>query len=236
MALVETHIAHIKNIFAQGVPSDDFRLSERHIYHVLTYNRARLIKQKADKTLFLGQSNYTMVNCIKLCEASLYECEHLPSYICGPKYMRSICKFPRLIDGRFGPLVYKVQTITGEEINKSNMNKVLVNKYSRTRKDIRSWFIFDDYLWVKDCDNIEVVSITAAFYDLMDLIKLKECLCEPTDCFDITKDDFPIDESILGELYALTLQDLGASLSVGQNDVENNAKTEAQQPLKTKRK
>jgi len=49
MNLVGEYIGHIEAILSQGQKNDENRFSDKHIYNILLYLRAVLIKNKANK-------------------------------------------------------------------------------------------------------------------------------------------------------------------------------------------
>jgi hypothetical protein len=90
------HIYAVKNIINNGPASDDNRLSDRLIGHMLNTSRSVLLKRKMDKERTANESNYQVI-CVPLVSASYADCPNcnLPNLPCT--LMKSTISIPKTI-------------------------------------------------------------------------------------------------------------------------------------------
>lgn len=139
----------------------DDRIPKRFILNVLMDVSTTLHSRKLlDKTLFREDKLFQKLPCVELqkvnpdtCGIGIVRCNSL---------MRSVKKLPKSVYSRFGNSVAMVTNIVDSlEIYKVNFDDIVdqpVGRYASLKKPKPAYFIFDDYLWIKDFE-IEKVNV-----------------------------------------------------------------------------
>lgn len=221
---INEHISHIQSVINKGNPSDDRRVSDEHIYHLMNVYRARLIWEKQNKFYKLSPFNYQYIHCIPLEEAELNECE---CYKTGCVVLKSKYILPNILSYRNNMLI-KITLLDGTPVSQSSIAKVKYRKYKKTNKDSFVWFIHDKKLVIIGDNRLKTVAVSAIFEDPSKLAELSECDSEGVNtgfkCFDIMNEEYPIDSEMVSAMYQMILNDLGMLYKYPQDD-ENNAKS-----------
>ena len=225
------HIYHIKEILSKGLPSDDFRLSNRHCYFIIKYIRAELIKQKLDTGRKVSPFNYQSIPCYKLEYKPITDCT---CYTTDCKALQGVCNLPNIItdsSATSGLAIEGVWNIgLNQKYNYTSIDKLRNYKYTRTKKDSKTYFIHPNStgqtLFVQDEPQLEVVFIKAIFEDPMVISELDCGACSKEDgssCYDPLNDDFPMDASMVRVMYKMAYEELLGIMMKMPNDGSNNA-------------
>ena len=124
--------------------------------------------------------------------------------------------------------IKSVTNLNGMIISESTPTKEEYKKYTRTKKDELSYFIHNNYLFIKGSTTLKVISITAIFENPLDLASINAC--DPNGIqldvciYDPTKEDFPIDEDLSDDVENMALEKLVKTMMKMPEDNENNAK------------
>ena len=220
MALLNEHIFHLKEVLSHGAASDDSRLSDRHIYHILKYLRAKKVKEKADKSHQLSPFLYQAVDCFPMELAEPQDCGCI---ITGCKVLKSTYELPTVITAR-NRILLNVYTLLGEKIDYLDKSRVKRLHLTRTMKDKRFWYLHNNYLIVVDPDNmLENVSIEGIFQDPMDLMNISSCAANNNSCYDPYTEDFAMPDEISQEVYAMSYTELYKIMMMLPQDLTSNA-------------
>ena len=218
------HISHLQSIANKGLASDDKRLQDEHLYHLLKIYRARLIWEKQNKFYKLSPFNYQTIDCMPLELAELNDCA---CYKTGCVTLKSKCDLPKILSYRNNMLI-KVTLLDGTPVSQTSIAKVNMAKYRKTKLAKYGWFIHDNKLVVVGDKRLKVVTVTAIFEDPTALIDMCQCTISGEEtaapCYDVLDQDFPIDAEMVPMLYKLAIEDLGIFYKFPQDD-ENNAKS-----------
>lgn len=223
MLTVGEYIGHLEAILSQGPKSDEFRFSSKHLYNILIYIRAELIKNKANKFQLLSEFNYQTVSCLSLELANLNDCDCLPGVGC--KYLRTSQLLPEILSFKNGYLIKSVTDMMGNNIPETTLEASLYDKYSLTKKNVTQYFIHNNRLYLTNNQSLEKINISAIFYDPTSTNGLSSCATSvDTDCFDPKTQAFPMEKDLTSALFKMVYEEVvGISMSIPPNP-ENNAK------------
>jgi hypothetical protein len=219
MAVLNEHIQHIKEVLSHGIPSDDTRMSDRHIYHILKYLRAKKIKEKAERNTLLSPFLYQAIDCFPIEIAQPHDCGCIDT---GCRVLKSTEDLPRYFTVRNRDLV-EVRTMFGDKIDYIPITKAKNRKYRRVQGNGMYWYIHNKKLVVVDPNNaLERVSVEGIFQDPVELASITSCGTE-TSCYDVFTSDFPMDESLVADVMSMTYQELYKIMMTVPADTSNNA-------------
>jgi hypothetical protein len=223
MATINDHIAHIQTILNAGVPSDDKKLSDEHIYHLMKTVRGRLIYEKQNKNYKISDFNFSYIGCLPLEETTLHDCHCIPP---GCFVLASKEVFPKVVSWR-NNLMMHVTTVEGETIPQIDLKKYQYNHLRKTQLSKFGWFIHNGRLIIVGDLRLCVVSVKFVAEDPLEVANINLCDTEGNDlgvpCYDPTEDEFPMDIDMVEIMYKLIFEELKIAYSMPQ-DNENNAK------------
>lgn len=174
---------------------DHTRIPRRLVlYNGLAISQTYHAQRLGERTLLDEEKLLTRVPCVELEEVKRDQCG-LEIYRCDT-IMRSKCKIPESVYGRFGNSVRMVTNITDtKKLDKVTYESVLEKnskgRYSQIIKSKPRWFIFGGYLYVLDWP-IQVVNVwifTLQRDDTCETINIcdsGELICPCTDRWDVT--------------------------------------------------
>lgn len=219
--LIGELIGHIKTILNNGPEPRTYRFNDKSIYFIIKYFRAVLIRNKASKDYFISDFNYQTLPCISLEMSKLLDCDCLPAEV-GCRILRSTQPLPEILTDRNRYLLLHSSDMLGNEIPLTSFNSFKYNKYSLFKKTRPVCFIRDGYLYVANTLDLEKITLTAIFYDPLEVND-----CNDDECYDPLTEDFPMDKELVATLLKMTYQEiLGIAYLVPQ-DNENDAKDES---------
>lgn len=219
-------IQRLSSLYSKGAPSDDTRLSKRHIYNKLLSVRSRLIFQKINKKQKINQWSYQTIPCIELIEAPIHECPCIPSRC---KILRSKYKLPKALSSLDRHIIQSVTTLDGQE-NLSETSFEL-EKYSKGNKYTSKkphYYIRNEYLYITDMKALEVITLTGLFDDPLEVNNFPsfcpEVNCSDCDCISFLDLEFPIDSDLIDPMIELSLKELIEIFSQMREDQTNDAR------------
>lgn len=216
-----THVYAIRNILSKGPSSDDSSFSLRLIAHYLNVARALLTEQKADKYTYISEQSFQSL-CIPLTLGTFHGCCNITDIDC--KILKSVDPIPKFLNTRWGDFV-KVMTLTGEIISKGSMTMNKYAAYTVTNFTPKpSWFVQDNYLFVINTKNLELVLLNSLFSDPL-VVNSLNCTSTTSGgfCPDWLDAEYPIDPDLVSPAYNMVLQFFRTSLSLPPNDTSNDA-------------
>lgn len=220
--IINEHISHLQSMVNHGNPSDDNRLEDEHVYHLMKMYRSRLIHDKQNKFYKLSPFSYQTIACLPLIQEELNDCDCFET---GCLVLKSKCDIPKTLSYRNNTIL-KITSIDGRTIPVTSITKETYKKYRKTSINKFGWFIHNNKLIVVGDLRLKVVTLTGIFEDPLALKDV--CSCDDgaisAPCFDPLEDDFPIDIELVPIMYKLILEDLGLMYKYPE-DNENNSKS-----------
>ncbi len=226
--------------YSHGIPSDDARLSKRHVYSIALSARATMLTQKANKKQKLSQWSYQTLGCVELIKALPYECPCLPPVGC--EVLRTKEPLPKPLNSIIqGLMIQSVTSVDGSvqysETTWENKKYKAGNKYTSRKPD---YYIRDNYLYITSSKGPKAIAITGVFNDPLE-VDLFPSICEEncnekdpnSDCFDCSNPldkPFPIEDDLVGVIVKTVVEELTDLFLRQQEDVTNNAKDSVQRP------
>lgn len=220
-------IQRIQSLFSKGVQSDDTRLSNRHIYYKLLTLRNKLLAQKIKKNQKINAWNYQTISCVELIKVSEVDCPCV--CVKGCTTLRTKYKLPKPLSdlGR-----HIIQYVTG--INPSNNETLIFNettvqiknyrlhdKYTGNKRD---FYIYNDYLYITNDKELELISITGIFSDPDEVDNfVTKCSEEIIDCTSMLDKEFRLDEDLIEDMITISSEELIKYFSETKEDKQNNA-------------
>ena len=218
-------ISRLRVILKNGIASAGNTLSSRFLYSILKTLRTKRIRQKLDSYFYLSPFYYSTIECLPLELGKFNDC---PCFTNDCFILRSKYKIPKIMSTRNKLAIKSVTNLNGMIISESTPTKEEYKKYTRTKKDELSYFIHNNYLFIKGSTTLKVISITAIFENPLDLASINAC--DPNGIqldvciYDPTKEDFPIDEDLFDDVENMALEKLVKTMMKMPEDNENNAK------------
>jgi len=204
----------------------DDRISRRLILGTALRYSTTLHSQKLlEGTLFREDSLFTKLECVEM--------EKVTAQRCGlavrcSVLMRSKEKLPHSVSSRFGNSVIMVTNITDTVELKKVIYENIVDKTTPRYADLipntPSWFVFDDYLYIKDFSieavNVLIFSLQRDDTANNDKGKTGEC----TNHWDLT---FVCSDKLLVPIMQYTIQELTTTRQIVEDELpdgNSNAK------------
>lgn len=215
-------VQRIQARYSKGVPSDDSRLTSRHIYNKMVSVRTVLITQRLKKKQRISPWNYQTLPCVELETVPASECPCVAPVGCS--IVRSKFPLPRPLAGLSDYAIQSVTTIERsvkiDSITLNAVNSLKGNKYSAKKTN---YFILNGYLYLTTYDVIGVVSVVGLFEDPIEAI-LFEGYCTTTPiCIDYPSVEFIIDTDLIDTLVELASEELIGNFSRSKEDNSNNS-------------
>jgi hypothetical protein len=204
-------IQRFQSLHSKGLNKIKTRLTDRHIYNAMITCRSRLLTQKANKKQYISDWNYITLPCVEMITVEKHDCPCVPTQGCH--VVRSKFPIPKAVSG-LGDNYIKLVTDIMQE-TKFSKTSVVTERYNSGNKYTKSkptYYIHDKYLYVVNTKNIEVISVTGLFEDVLSVSKFpsyceKECLdCKK--CVNILEQEFPLDLDLIDTLVNLISDEL----------------------------
>lgn len=220
--LINETINRVQSAYSKGMPSDDSRLSNRHIYSKLKSSRIRVISQQLSKKQIVNQWCYQSI-VIKLTSVPIHECANISSDTC--KVLRSETPIPQIFTNMDMHLIQSVTSIDGsQEFGITTWEDLRYKKGRKYTQDIPEYFLKNGYIYITNKKVLDVVLITALFNDPIEA-KIYSNLCgeEYTSCLSYLDYDFAIDGKLEDVIIDMTVNEFLYNFSQTRDDRQNNA-------------
>lgn len=200
----------------------DERISRRYILSLLKQTAQQLISGKLmDRTLSSELNLYTDIHCYDFERQTTVDCPLIEFRRCDV-LMKSIKPLPKLIFSRLGASIKEVTSLDG------NFRFTFVDKaqYQRNKKrqvslknEVYIYLGSDNHLYIPDREIYSVdLSILTMYPE-----DAPECSsCEKDDCVDKMDAEFKCPDKLLDVVLAQTLQVLGMSKNIRQDENPDN--------------
>ena len=217
----------IESAYSKGVPSDDSRLSKRHIYNKLLTTRALLLSREVNKKRKLSAWNYSTLPCVEIVEiTSNEECPCIPDVGCS--VYRSKHKLPKPIVSLSSYMIKGVYSTDAQRSIKFTEVSVNQSKYTKGGKyssNNNKYMLHNGYIYIISKVAPIAVSIDLLVEDIMEAYNfVNYCNNNSVDCADkILEKEFPIDGYLLEPLIQITIDELISGFSKSLQDSLNNS-------------
>ena len=200
--------------------SDDSYFTEEHALFLVDKYRAFLLKQRygSDIKRYVPESNYQTL-CL-----STERHRPMEDDPCGGTYLRSVDEVPYLL-GTGNPKVYALDYFKGSfsYVPRERMKYVGHNRFL---KDMAYCTIgTDNHLWFKSCNPqllyLENVRMTGVFQDPKQ-VALLSCGRGEDDC-NYMDSPYPLEDSIVPAVLELIAKDLGVSVYMPEDKLNNGS-------------
>lgn len=215
-------IQRVQSLYSKGVPSDESRLTDRHIYNKLISSRNRLLTQSLNKKQSISKWNYMVLPCVKLIEVDESQCPCITPSNCT--ILRSSEKIPKPIYNLYNSGIQSVTSINRnikiDEVTPNIVRYLSGNKYT---KDKASYFIEGGYLYIVGYTHLTTVSIVGLFEDFVEALYFPND-CIDNNCIDILEEEFPIDSGEIDTLVEMATKELIEIFLKVREDIDNDDK------------
>lgn len=224
-------IQRIQSTYSKGVPSDDSRLTNRHIYNKLLTTRALLLSREVNKKRKLSAWNYSTLPCVEIVEiTSNEECPCIPDVGCS--VYRSKYKLPKPIVSLSSYMIKGVYSTDAQRSIKFTEVSVNQSKYTKGGKyssNNNKYMLHNGYIYIISKVAPIAVSIDLLVEDIMEAYNfVNYCNNNSVDCADkILEKEFPIDGYLLEPLIQITIDELISGFSKSLQDSLNNSQDNA---------
>lgn len=222
MITVGEIIQRVQSIYSKGIQSDDSRLSNRHIFSKAQGVRTTLLTRQFDKKQLINQWNYQVLQ-VKLIKASLHGIDCLPSM--GLDVLRSSSKIPKPLTSLDSHIIQSVTTIdSGTRYPEKKWGTFNYLKGNKFTNNTPFFFIKDEYLYLVNAKNIELVFITAVFENILEVYNFQGLCCDDIDnCLSYLDLAFPLDLDLVDVAVTMIKEELVKDFLQIPEDKTNNS-------------
>jgi hypothetical protein len=208
-------ISGIRVVIDKGNPSDDSPFTNQYFYHLMKIYRGVLLNEKLKDPTYNYVLNLQTLECIELVATEKNECcEKLPS---GCKWLKSKTKIPNTIND----LIYKVYNDRGDAYTRiASESSKSFKRYGFGQTNDYKYLIKNGFLYVPDLNSPKWVKIEGLFYDDAAVKSLCGDIC------DLLDTEFPIDDRLLNNMYAMIYDKILKTYPYFINDNINDTMSE----------
>jgi hypothetical protein len=208
-------ISGIRVVIDKGNPSDDSPFTNQYFYHLMKIYRGVLLNEKLKDPTYNYVLNLQTLECIELIATEKNECcEKLPS---GCKWLKSKTKIPNTIND----LIYKVYNDRGDTYTRiASESSKSFKRYGFGQTNDYKYLIKNGFLYVPDLNSPQWVKIEGLFYDDAAVKSLCGDIC------DLLDTEFPIDDRLLNNMYAMIYDKILKTYPYFVNDNINDTMSE----------
>jgi hypothetical protein len=210
------HIYTIKNLLSNGPSSQDIRVSDRFILHLLNTTRALLLTQQLQRFNTLTDQNYATI-CLELEPATTDICCNDITDNCI--LLKSKKKLPKRITTSWGDTL-RVTDAEGVEIPNLSIRRFKYNKFASAPSEY-GWYEQNGYLYLLNNTFLESVVVSGLWYDITEIVS--PC-GEQENCPNEFEYEYPLDPRFLEALYKMTIQTILMTKQIPQ-DEENDRRS-----------
>lgn len=221
---LEKHVYAIQNIISRGAISDNKDFSNDLIAHFLKVNRSVLIKRKLDKEIQASE-NLRVTICLPMEEAQIADCPGcgLPDVNCD--LYRSVIQLPDAIVPKIGS-EYIARKIDGSTISKYTITNRQFDKFNVVGKLTSGYFVHNKYLYFIAPPGSKMMTLLLDFIpespeDVEELNLCQNPTIGDSDPCRLSDVAFTIDPELVLPMYQMTLELLGLSYNMPEDDLEN---------------
>jgi len=225
--LISEAINRVQSAYSKGMPSDDSRLSNRHIYSKLRSTRITIISQTVNKKQMISQWCYQPV-VVKMTSVSKLDCPELVSETC--KVLKSTKPIPAIFTSINRHLIQSVTSLDGSK-NYGETNWETIRHNQKGRKyanSLSEFYIKNGYLYVTEKQVQTMILLTACFNDPIAAKAYSDsCGKDSKVCSSYLDYDFAVDGKMEDVIIAITNDDLVEDFRRSSDDRKNNGVDDA---------
>lgn len=185
-------IYNVKNLRAGGIQSDDENLSDRQLYFIINYYRAKLVRQENQKYNTIQRESVQDLGRVLLQMADPHECD------CPPEacILRTVNEIPKSLSqagkdhgftfvGMYGGMAWQETTWQAGPWT-------MFAKYTGNKT---KWFIKGKYIYILNppTDTLSYMNIQGQFDDPLEAVEFRECDCDGDErCIEGFDFEYPI--------------------------------------------
>ena len=217
-------IERVQSIYNRGVKSDDSRLSDRHVFSVLTSTRNYLVTQQAKKKQKISDWNYIVLPCVELIQVANHDCPCIPNIGC--KVYRTKYQLPKVLTDLNKHLIQWIMSIdSGKMISETTRDAYIYSSGNKLTANNLQYILENGYLYIygKAIPRAIKVKLLAEnpvdAYTFPSLCECKDC---DEDCLSMQERTFPIDGDLVKPLIEMSATELLEWFTRSQEDITNN--------------
>jgi len=219
-------IQRVQNLYSKGTPSDDTRLSDRHIYNKLITVRSKLLSQEINRKKIISPWSYQTIPCIELIEVSTHECECLP--LVGCNILRSKYKIPKPLVSYSRHFIESVTSIEGSiEYKPVRMESRKYKKGNKYTSNTLDYYIKNEYIYISYKEGPRVIAVTGIFEDPVEVNSFPSYCgndAVDVDCTSPLDTEFPMELDMIDTTIEMTFNELINIFNQTIEDTSNNSK------------
>jgi len=222
MSTIATHVSLIRSLISEH--SDGSKYSDQFLFELFKNASKRLQYQKARRYEYLSDWNRTR-HCLKLEKAKSHNCDCVEV---GCDVLKTVYELPKPMTARGGDLI-KVFDLNGRRIDQVTPQEQInnLNDPSRIKQTRTAFSIVNKRVVIWNNLTLPAIEVEEIAEDETEWAGIH--LCDPDTgedttetCFDVQKDDYPIDAELVEPSYRMVLELLNIPLQL-QEDKTNDA-------------
>jgi len=216
----------IRLIASSGPTSQNFRISDRQIYHWINECRATLISQAMSKR---EDAQDVWQQTIPKIELSLVDRSRATDLTTDCYILKSNLAIPGTIDGTEN--YFSITGVDDTQITPANMFNAKYKKFNKFTGKKATWYIKDSYLFIENTTGnmLKYVSATGIFEDPEDLNDFKTAEDEVLWDWD---SEYPITAKLANIITDIVIKTKVLPLVQSIGDTQNNAKDNSEREIK----
>jgi hypothetical protein len=231
--LIKEIIERIQSLYSRGVPNDDSRLSDRHVYNKMLTVRMQLISQQIKRKQKLSDWNYVVLPCVELIKVPRTECSCLGNLGCD--VYRTKYKLPKILSDFSRHYIEYVSSIDDsikiEEVSRQSVLYLKGNKYTKEKP---KYLLENGYLYFPIQNSPGIVKIKFLPEDPLEASKYpsicKEDCVDCVDCKPASENEFAIDGDLIEPLIGICVEEIIGIFTRRIHDNSNNSSEDVQKP------
>lgn len=221
--LVSEGIQRVQSAYSKGMPSDDTRLSNRHVYSKLRSVRIRILSQTISKKQMVSQWCYQPVT-VTMSLAPMHECAEISSETC--KVLKSTKPIPQIFTSLNRHMIQSVTSVDGSHgFGETNWETIRHNRKGRKyAQSLSEFYIKNGFLYITVKKIQAKVLLTALFNDpIAAKVYSDACGNVTNSCASYLDYDLCIDGKMEEVIIDLTKDEFIDDFSQRRDDRLNNA-------------
>lgn len=225
--LISEAVNRVQSAYSKGMPSDDSRLSNRHIYSKLRSTRIMVISQTINKKQIISQWCYQPI-IVNMSSVSKLDCPELVSDTC--KVLKSDKPIPEIFTSLNRHLIQSVTSMDGSKnYGITNWDTIKYNKKGRKYSgSLSEFYIKNGYLYITGQSVDTKISLTACFNDpIAAQVYSDGCGKDIVSCTSYLDYNFATDGKMEEAIVSMTCEELVQEFHLYSDDRKNNAVDDA---------
>ncbi len=214
--ITKNHLIYeVLSFESSGSLPNSMTISPELAYEWIVETRSKLIGQSLNNKDQINDSFIQYIPSVDLIQTDSSTCCDVNS---GCLLLKSVQKIPSTIDTFRDNWLVSVVTPLGQNINKTNPIKQRYSKFNKFTKNIKQWFIKDDYLYIINDILLDKVSVSGLFEFPEDVARFT---CSGTPCFD-DDSDYPVSTTMASQIISIIIKEKLTPFLQMPSDVSND--------------